>query len=381
MKKERQGDGPLLTPQNVKKLAALFGRSAAIFVKQLEFWISSPKGYGVVYQEKRWIFNSLEEWADQLCCSRATVARNVSTLLKQGLLEVEKLSKNKTRRTNYYTLNYAKLQEALGISDSSFQTPIQLEVSQESSVYRGAKIQPQQDDLQPHACDANSVLLRWLPSQDETIHISNNLQNTTFSLEKSSQEKRGGEEPLVETLLSIWNEITGQQCQLTFKRIAYLKAAFRTRFESNLDKWKAFCQRVASSDFLMGRVKSTFRASLDWVLNFDTITRIFEGDFGVRDLQSFDPRGSEEIAQQEALQAEVRASKDSSIIKMLRLELLKTFGASTYRSWFEKLQMRQGEGGLRLISSSDFFTDYLQSHFGWKLETIVGNKVSYETAV
>lgn len=372
MKKEHQGDGALLTPKNVKKLSALFGRSAAVFVKQLEFWITSPKSYGVLHQGKRWIFNSLEEWGNQLCFSRATMARCVSTLLQHGVIEVEKLAPCKSKRTNYYTLNYAKLRAALGIPEPS----VQFKKTQATFDVRVEEIKTQSTSLQDPVCDPIFLTLRYPSSQNETIYTTNNLHNTNPPLAESEKNHS-----IVEKLLSIWNEITGQQCQLTFKRITYLKAAFRIRFASNLDQWKAFCQRVASSDFLMGRVKSTFRASLDWVLNFDTITRIVEGDFGVRDPQSFTHHDSEEIAQQEALQAEVEASKDSSVIKTLRSELLKTFGASTYRSWFEKLQMKQGEGGLRLISSSAFFTDYLQAHFGWKLETLVGGNVLYETAV
>lgn len=208
MKKPAHDRGLCLTPKHVKQLSRQIGRSAAVFVKQLNFWILSPKDYGVVHEGKTWIFNSLEAWGDQLCLSRATLARVVSKLTKLGVIEVKKLSKCKSRQTNYYTLNHQALQQFLGeekiLSQQTKKTP---ETQVEETAHPFLELRPS-------------------PSQDETIYISNNLHNSTLSLGGIEQKGRRMEAKLVRQLLTLWNDATGQECQLTLKREAYLKAAF-----------------------------------------------------------------------------------------------------------------------------------------------------------
>lgn len=48
--------------------------------------------------------------------SVATIERAVAKLKKLGVLLVEKRSLNKSDRTNFYTINYQKLAEILGLN-------------------------------------------------------------------------------------------------------------------------------------------------------------------------------------------------------------------------------------------------------------------------
>ena len=79
----------------------------------------------------------------------------------------------------------------------------------------------------------------------------------------------------------------------------------------------------------MGR-RGKFKASLDWILKFDTLQRVLEGQFEVprlRDTASQPPRV---CAKETLLSQEMQAQE-----KAFRLSLCKTLGEQIYGNWFE----------------------------------------------
>ena len=123
----------------------------------------------------------------------------------------------------------------------------------------------------------------------------------------------------------------------------------------------------------MGKVKPTFKASLDWALKFDVIQRILEGDFGVKE-SSFSDEGNSQL-DAETLHRHIEARcDDSETIKQVRKSILTTFGEQTYQSWFAELTITQkGRGGdLELKANSSFIRDYIQTHYLNKLEDLRG---------
>ena len=86
-----------------------FGRTGAQFINQLHYWLQK-KNVGIIHDNKKWIYNTAEEWAKQLRVSTRTIERHISTFLKLGVIKVEKLSSHKSNRTNFLTLNYEILE-------------------------------------------------------------------------------------------------------------------------------------------------------------------------------------------------------------------------------------------------------------------------------
>jgi hypothetical protein len=156
----------------------------------------------------------------------------------------------------------------------------------------------------------------------------------------------------------------GTLAHLTKKRAQHLVAAFKYRFGSSLEKWKQFCQQITTSDFLMGKVKETFKASLDWVLKFDIIQRILEGDFGIKPREAVHHSGLEEKSL-ETLSEEIDLSDETAGVKNLRLKLLHQFGKTLYQSWFKGLTIIiEGQGrGVRFQAASRFAKDYIETHY------------------
>lgn len=155
---------------------------------------------------------------------------------------------------------------------------------------------------------------------------------------------------IIKKMIEIWTAIVEEgrgQIELRGKRIAFLKKAFNDKFDSCLEKWKKYCIDIARSKFLMGE-KSPFRATLDWALKFDSIQKIFDGNYGIGDrIRKLTPEELEErkieeenkqearlLEQQKAIQGveqEIRSlPNESDSIKEFRIKWLNKFGEKSY---------------------------------------------------
>lgn len=101
----------LLTPENplivLPSLACQYGINEAILLQQIHYWLQKTT---FTHDGKPWIYNTAEQWHEQIpFISIATISRAISSLQSKQLIFVEKLSLNKSNRTNYYTINYPAL--------------------------------------------------------------------------------------------------------------------------------------------------------------------------------------------------------------------------------------------------------------------------------
>lgn len=358
-------------------LAKHFGKSGAFFLQQLHYWLNCEKPIGKEIDGKRWIYNSMKAWASQLCLSERQISRIINQLKGVGVLLVNQLSKQKSDRTNWYRINYHTLESLFpnvpGQPEQSTGDFFHLtDKTSESSSHK--------DHVYNKETKITSKINPFLTKNAE--EIKNSLINHFKEDSTLRGIDSGNQNTLAKDLLEIWNQTVGQEqgerfAQLTKKRTQYLVAAFKYCFESNLTKWKQFCKHLTSSDFLMGKVKSTFKASLDWVLRFDVIQRILEGDFGVKALSfSEEETPSFDI---KTLHNHIEShNHDSQSVKHFRKTILKIFGDKTYHAWFSKLAITQtgGEGDITLQANSSFVKDYIQIHYLRTLEGLTGKVVN-----
>ena|GEM_PF-1018562 len=380
-------------------LAIKVGKTPSMFLQQVHYWITcnSPET-GRVFDNRRWIYNSAKEWAAQLCLSERQVTRVVNTLKNIGVLLVDRLSHIKSDRTNWYSIDYQKLEALLpglelnikpGVVPKKEILPPPTDKMSEPFGHNGGMYNKEAETTSEiNLLSEEKSVVEDRPSQqvhvvqEDILSISQN-SNTNpppNPYSASSPTTPPPSNTLASDLLEIWNQTVGQRqgeegnlIQLTKKRAQYLVAAFKFRFESNLSKWKQFCQQVTSSDFLMGKVKSTFRASLDWVLKFDIIQRILEGDFGVKNTPCVDEEAVS--LKTEAITQTIETSGEGEPIKRLRRSILQTLGEQTYQSWFADMTMTQspptkGGRGIQLHPKNQFACDYVQTNYLDKLTSL-----------
>ena len=120
----------------------------------------------------------------------------------------------------------------------------------------------------------------------------------------------------------------------------------------------------------MGKVKETFRATLDWVLRFEVIQRIFEGDFGIAKSykEKISPPNKGDI------EVSIESSKDSIAVKEVHKIILNQLGTAAYQAWFSKTSVCfEGADLTVLILPNRFIADYVTIHFGCELRKLWTN--------
>ncbi len=98
---------PLLV---LPSLAKAVGLNEAIFLQQLHYWTQGKSGKA--RDGRLWVYNTYEEWAEQLpFWSIRTIRRIVGELEQRGLVvSTSNYNSQKMDRTKWYSLNYAKLE-------------------------------------------------------------------------------------------------------------------------------------------------------------------------------------------------------------------------------------------------------------------------------
>lgn len=356
-----------------KTLTMKFGRSTAQFIQQLHYWIEKKEG--VLKENTRWIYNTAKEWASQLCLSSRQIERIIQKLKDLNIIFVDHFSK--TNRVNFLTINY----EALNVCFNEEKQHDKTSVSDRQNVgihIKNTKITNKEknnksEEGQGSQTNKNNLCLVHTKQVEQVKNFNQKKDDlmcvsaTTQISEEKQQDVSAAltlsstiQKPTtVQDMLAFWNQsFVGSETKATKELSRLLMAAFKHKFDSDMNKWKHFCKRIESSSYLMGQ---GFNLSLFWVLKFSTIDRLLNGDFGVKDIQ-------EEICQETLVEKallQIADLKESDVCKDVRQKILTVIGAASYLSWFTKVCFVENNHGLQMKAENAFVQDYITTHYGY----------------
>ena len=314
-------------------LAKLLGRSAAHILQHIHYALQTPN-LGKHHDGQKWVYNTYASWKESIqIYSEITIRRSISKLEAMGILLSEMLSYRKSDRTKWYTLNYDLIEKIAGSPIKNLDKPLKLITSHD---------------------------------QNDQIIIEQRKHTKIKLINHTSSEKS---ECVVNNLFKVWKTLVAKETDivLTKKRSQQLMAALKFKFNGCINQWKCFCETIASSDFLMGRAKSTFKASLDWVLKFDIIQRILEGDFGVKKEENWPAQSLPDNSNNNTEQEYIQTQHEPDEIKKLRVKLLQRIGSGGYRSWFKHTSFVKHESGFAVIKTGSFWKNYVITHYNHHL--------------
>lgn len=91
------------------RLAVELGLNEAIFLQQVQYWISREAG--IYAHGHRWIYNTVRQWQEQFpFWSESTIKRTISSLEKQQVLFSATVG-DAFNKTKAYTINYDRIEE------------------------------------------------------------------------------------------------------------------------------------------------------------------------------------------------------------------------------------------------------------------------------
>ena len=103
-----------------KELAEGLGVNEAIVLQQIHGWLVSNEKRGLNYKNGRyWTFNSLKKWHENHFSfwSESTLKRVFTSLENKGILIVGNFNRSKLDRTKWYSIDYDRVYEILGLDD------------------------------------------------------------------------------------------------------------------------------------------------------------------------------------------------------------------------------------------------------------------------
>jgi hypothetical protein len=322
-----------------------------IILGTLEYWFSKKVDgfYKFIEPCAHRLYKEGDSWAEHLGCNRKSFSKSFNKIgvrytSRTAFLKADDKFQGKmyasyydryTNRT-FFIRNHDAANEFLnGIHPTKTIAP--KNVGEEASTL---------DLLNPIKPVSNGKFSR---SYIETKNTSKNL----------SKDKSHAEE-IIKKMIEIWTALVEEsrdQVKLSRTTVPFLKKAFTDKFDSCLDKWKKYCNDIASSRFLMGE-KNSFKAKLDWALMFKNIEKVLDGQYGIGDRA---PKAI--LISQDELQEEIITSEETQEIKDFRILCLKTVGNANYISNFKKLRVEfREEGEVFLIAPHKFGADFLEQN-------------------
>jgi hypothetical protein len=132
------------------------------------------------------------------------------------------------------------------------------------------------------------------------------IQKNTSSLEGAVEKaplvphpQKAEEIKVMEEMIKIWNEEVGGLgvSPISNRLSTRLQSAFKEFFEGSLESWKAYCQMISSSKFLMGEAQNKFfkKAWIIWAIRGENIDRVRGGDFKLGDRKTNHDKKIEDI--------------------------------------------------------------------------------------
>jgi hypothetical protein len=365
-----------------------FGRAGAQFFSQLHYWLEKRETLGCKYQDSHWIYNSAESWAKQLHLSVRQIRRLISKFVESGVLRVEKLNPYKSIRTNYYSIDYDKLNASVSpkknLETRSF---VHGDILSPSSCHNGTiYIETKTTNKDINKSEAttiervgqdrtkikqvdlvNMMIPKDMEKKEETV-VGLITPQTSLVTENSNTEaiQLKKKTTTSQDMLMIWNTILGEKAQTSMsKKLApLLVSAFHKKFEQSLDQWKSYCELIKTSPYLMGE---HFHLSIFWGLKFSAIDRIRAGELGVKPTLTNNSIGQGVISAVTENQVEqmIEELPESTEAKTTRLQIARAIGAAAYHSWFHQATFVKRGDELQMVAPNSFVESYWETHYSW----------------
>ena len=391
-----EGDAVLLSQP---LLIEQFGRAGAQFLSQLHYWLNHNQNLGINHNGTKWIYNSAESWAQQLHLSVRQVRRIISKFINCEILKVEKLNPYKSVRTNYYSIDYKKLNAAVNSSKSSETSNFtHSDILSPSSchngtIYNDTKIankeinkseEKSSEIITNKAISKNSIKQvkelknineknrEWRKESvsrkidlTETSKIKNDIDSKKNS--KAEVEEGSPKTNTAQAMLKAWNNTFSCSEKMSRDLAPLLVSAYNLKFSKNIEHWQRYLLSIKSSAYL---TSEKFNLSIFWALKFSIIGRIRAGEFGVK----------KEVIEQE----QVRVEKTLEEVKLeinhivnepnkalqLRFKILDAIGINEYLSWFHKAKFLENKAGEIYLEACNAFAESIwKQRYSWVITT------------
>jgi DNA-binding Lrp family transcriptional regulator len=363
---------------HIKKLNKYLCKIEIQFLNRLYFWSSHKKEYGVEKDGMVWIYNTLEDWAEQLGVSKSSVRRAIKSLKNNGIINSDYLSPNKRNRTLYYAINHDAIRgytSLSGVAPCVQKTNVfhcgnehidEHMYNSKQNINKSNKSKKNKIGKNSEQTFQKTPMLNSESGTDDQLH-----QETSGTRAKFTEytETTYPKPTIIQDMLKIWNEeFSTSKIPLTKQLARFLVAAFKTKFESCLKEWRKYLKTLKTSDYITG---DKFKLSIWWVIKFVTIDRVRNGELGV----NFDRVTPTEEELTEKLNIHISSLNETEPCKKLRYKIIEKLTLPTYLSWFTSVSFVEDNEKIIMKANNQFVEDWIVRNFADRCGLCI-----YETA-
>lgn len=337
------------------KLMKSIGINEAIILQRLHYWTQwkLKKGNSV----EGWIQNSLTEWQEQF--SYLAIRTIQRCFLKLENMGVIKTKNTKFKNTKSYQIDYERVGTLkLDLLDEK-QTSLVNDYAQSTSC---DNLSATSDNLS--SSSANLALVINKDNTNKTKNIS--LTKKATKLCSEDKHLKGEHSASAREMISVFDDVVFSGKKITEhsprleKKLGRLFTSF---FEDDLEQWKAFCQKITKSRFLMGESKaSSFKINIHF-LKEETVEKILAGAYRedrqvLSDKEIFD----------ENLNLDGKSEDEVKFIQACREKI----DDPSLKFWLKEVSLRKNEEDEEIVieAKSDFNRNMLQSKFSTPMRSI-----------
>jgi hypothetical protein len=240
----------------IPSLAQKIGLNEAIVLQQLHYWIETS---GHEIEGESWIYATYEQFQSQFpWWSAKTIQRTLTSLKEFGLIKINNFNKKKYDKTNWYTIDYKKLD--------------QMEEKNDVSVHMDRSNCPDGEDKMTSSRSGQN-------DQTNTIDKTTT-ENNIYTSGHQEQKKDMPNQNIIDLYNTICKSLPKVKVK-TKNRDKALNA--RLKVFNTLDTYETLFKKAEASDFLSGKNKKWTHCNFDWLINEANMAKVLEGNYDNKD--------------------------------------------------------------------------------------------------
>jgi hypothetical protein len=211
------------------------------------------------------------------------------------------------------------------------------------------------------------------------IEAETTTENTLPPLKSPPHRFSKEEDKLLEMMIKIWNDtvqvnhpISNTKVRLTDSRSVKLMELFRGYLNSDLEEWSCYCQKIANSQYLMGKGDGNFVAGLDWAIQPSNALKTLEG--AIYDKPAVAQKQLELSVSDFDQELEKHCQEISAPSGWLMVckKIAGVLGQHSLRNWLRELNPVDVSGSIILLEvKTRFVKDFISSSFRVDLERVL----------
>lgn len=330
--------------------------------KQLEFWFSKkPQGfYKFIKPCAHRLYRAGDSWCEQLSLSENTFRKYLSPLCVTYTSKKAFISQHDPFQGKPYACYFDRLKKLTFY----FRNPVVadgLSAQKILSLFCASDCVWSYTDLNKDFNNPPKSPLKLIkPNREGGRVISSKKKQNPHKLSASIP-------PMAQQMYEIWKTATQDHITtppLTPHFASKLMQALQTFFGNCLAQWKAYCQKITSSSFLMGK-NSSFQAWLIWIIRGDVVQKVQEGAYGIASDKIEPSAIVDEVSCENKSQEILLSAPQETFVQKTLQALKQAIGAPAFASWFDNITFQlDGEGrGIQLGNVSVFHKEQLLNRF------------------